>query len=508
MSELYDKTYNPDVLSCLANLSNDEVFTPPEVANQMLDMLPKEIWSDPNATFLDPACKSGVFLREIAKRLIKGLEDEIPDLDERLEHIFKKQLHGVAITELTSLLSRRSVYCSKYPNSRYSVVEFDNAEGGICYRRCKHEWVNEKCKYCGASQEELDRGEEYESHAYEFIHTIDPRKITPMKFDVIVGNPPYQLDTAGAGRQARPIYNLFVNQAMKLKPRYLSMIIPSRWFAGGMGLDSFRELMITDGHIRKMVDYANAKDCFPQNSISGGVCYFLWDRDHPGDCEFTNISGSKVNTLTRRLDEWPVLVRYNDAVDIIRKVQDRGEPTLDKIGTALMPFGLSTKTRGASDPSSDSDLLLHSSAGVSYFPRTDLPKGEELLDGYKVLMSKTGAEHAGEPDKDGQFRVLTKSMSVIGPNHICTHSYFILGQFKNEQEADSLLAYLKTKFVRFLVLQMMTSINVSKAVFTFVPQQDWTKRWTDEELFKKYGLSDREMAFINDLIKPFDQGTE
>ena len=135
MSELYDKTYNPDVLSCLANLSNDEVFTPPEIANQMLDMLPKGIWSDPNTTFLDPACKSGVFLREIAKRLIKGLEDEIPDLDERLEHIFKKQLYGIAITELTSLLSRRSTYCSKYPNSRYSVVEFDSAEGNIRYRR-------------------------------------------------------------------------------------------------------------------------------------------------------------------------------------------------------------------------------------------------------------------------------------------------------------------------------------------------------------------------------------
>lgn len=509
MSELYDKTYNPDVLSCLANLSNDEVFTPPEVANQMLDMLPKEIWSDPNATFLDPACKSGVFLREIAKRLIKGLEDEFPDLDERLEHIFKKQLHGVAITELTSLLSRRSVYCSKYPNSRYSVVEFDNAEGNIRFRHCEHEWAADgKCKYCGASREEYDRDLSLETHAYELIHQDSPKGMFPMKFDVVIGNPPYQLDTAGAGRQARPIYNLFVSQAMKLKPRYLSMIIPSRWFAGGMGLDAFREMMTTNGNIREMVDYVNAKDCFPQNSISGGVCYFLWDRDHPGDCAFTNISGAKSNTLVRRLDEWPVLVRYNDAVDIIRKVQEAGEPTLDEIGTALMPFGLSTKTRGSADREAEDDLVLHSSAGISYFPRRDLPKGKELLSGYKVLMSKTGAEHAGEPDKDGRFRVLTKSMAVIGPDHICTHSYFIMGQFESEDEANNLLCYLKTKFVRFLVLQMMTSINVSKAVFAFVPQQDLTRQWTDEELFDKYELSKEERAFVDALIKPFPQDGE
>lgn len=324
-----------------------------------------------------------------------------------------------------------------------------------------------------------------------------------MKFDVIIGNPPYQLDTAGAGRQARPIYNLFVGQAMKLQPRYLAMIIPSRWFAGGMGLDSFREKMTTDGHVRVLVDYANAKDCFPQNSISGGVCYFLWDRDNPGDCQFTNVSGGKSNTITRSLSEWPVLVRYNDAVDVIRRVQNFKEPTLDKLGTALMPFGLSTKVRGTAQPTSSDDLVLHSSAGVSYFPRKDLPKGQEKLAGYKVLMSKTGAEHAGEPDKDGQFRVLTKSMSVIGPNHICTHSYFLIGQFDTEEEARHLLGYLQTRFVRFLVLQMMTSINVSKAVFQFVPQQDWTKTWTDEVLFNKYGLTDDDVEFINKLIKPF-----
>ena len=518
-ADIFSQVYNPDVLLCLANLSNDEVFTPPEVANQMLDMLPQELFEDPNTKFLDPACKSGVFLREIAKRLIKGLENKIPDLQERIDHICKEQLYGIAITELTSLLSRRSVYCSKYPNGPFSIAHFNNVEGNIRFKNCKHEWVGEKnlwtfehgekvrvwrkCKWCGTSEElfgdENRDGLEY--HAYEFIHTLQPEEIFKMKFDVIISNPPYQLNDGGNGVSASPIYQKFIEQSMKLNPRYLTMIVPSRYFAGGKGLDSFRRTMLSDDRLVKIVDFINAKDCFPENSISGGVNYFLWDRQHKGNCEFTTVLNGKKDTSMRKLDEFDVFIRYNKAVDVIHKV-DYTKGNLIQILTSRNPFGFPTSERGKETPFANS-LKIVSSKGIGYVDRSKVQSNEDIVDKYKVLISRITYEHAGEPDKDGTLRVLSRA-EILAPGEICTDSYIIAGSFETREEAENLISYLKCKFTRFMILQTLSSINLSKERFQFVPMQVFSKPWSDKELYEMYNLTKEEQDFIEAMMQPMD----
>ena len=436
--------YNPDVLTCLANLSNDEVFTPPAVVNKMLDMLPTELWSNPDAKFLDPVSKTGVFLREIAKRLMEGLAEQIPDIQQRANHIFGKQLYGLAITELTALMSRRSVYCSKYANGRYSIcTAFDDEQGNIRYEPTAHTWQNGRCRYCGASQDVYDRGEELESHAYKFIHTDNPKKLFPnMKFDVIIGNPPYQLTTGSSSAQATPLYNRFVETAMELKPRYLTMIIPARWYAGGMGLDDFRKKILGNKSIKVLVDYPNAKECFPNNSIGGGVCYFLYDKEYSGPCSVTNITNGQETKHIRFLNEHSVFVRYNKAVDIIEKVQKMKELPLSNIVSSLNPFGLGSAERGTEKPNNDNQVRLYSSKGVGYIDKSEIKCGAEYLDYYQVMISKVTSEHAGEPNKDGMFKVISK-LQLLQPNEVCTFSYFLIGNYKDKEQANNAIIYLK-----------------------------------------------------------------
>lgn len=501
MSEgLFENVYNPDVLSCLASLSSDEVFTPPSIANAMLDMLPQEIFSNPDTRILDPACKSGVFLREAAKRFDKGLEKQIPDREQRFDHIFKKQLFGIAITELTSLISRRSVYCSAYPNSKYSVARFDDAhaDGNIRFKRIEHLWKDGKCSWCGAAQAQYDRSEDNETHAYEFIH-CDPEELYGMKFDVIISNPPYQLSDGGNGASAKPIYQLFVNAAKKLNPKYITMIIPSRWFAGGKGLDDFRQEMLEDKRISNIVDYVNAKDCFPGVSLGGGVCYFLWTRDNKGECKFTNIHDGKSSTELRNLSEYPIFVRYNEAVSIIHKVQAHNEPTVSCVIGSRNPFGLSSSARGG-EKKTETYCLLYSSGGIGYIDQRTITQGNDIVGKYKVMISKVTSEHAGEPDKDGMFTVVSTT-KVLKPFEVCTDSYLIAYTCDNENEAKNFAEYICTRFFRFLLLQAVSSINLSKEKFQFIPMQDFSIAYNDNILFKKYGFSDSETEFIKSMIK-------
>lgn len=507
---LFNSVYNPDVLSCIANLSNDEVFTPPEIANKMLDLLPQELFENPDTTFLDPACKSGVFLREIAKRLIKGLEPQIPNLEKRLAHIFTKQLFGISITELTSLLSRRSVYCSKYPSSQFSAYQFPEkmSQGNIIFQRIKHTWEGSKCKYCSASKSEYNRGDELETHAYQFIHIDNPKDLFKMRFDVIIGNPPYQLSDGGgmqsdtSSGSAIPLYQKFIQQAKKLKPRYLSMIIPARWYSGGRGLDQFREEMLNDQHLLRLVDFTDSRDCFPGVDIAGGVCYFLWDRDQKGECITTNVYGGKEYTETRILNEFPVFIRYSLALNIVHKVLSKKENVFSTLVYSSKPFGFRSFEEGKKVKGPKSVSML-GSKGITYVEKNEVSINADLIGKWKVIMSKTSAEHAGQADKDGRKKILSR-IEILPPNTICTESYLLVYVCDTQQIAENVVSYMKTQFFRFLMSTVLLTQNIAKDKFCFIPIQDFSVAPTDEYLYSKYGIVEEEITFIDSLIRPMD----
>ena len=509
--------YNPDVLSCLANLSNDEVFTPPEVANAMLDMLPQELFSDPNTTFLDPACKSGVFLREIAKRLIDGLADQIPDLQKRLDHIFHEQLYGIAITELTSLLSRRSLYCSKYPNSPYSVSRFDDQSGNIRYKRINHKWKDGKCVFCGVTKQEstYDR-EEMEVHAYEFVHTTKPEDVFNMKFDVIISNPPYQLATGGgteekkSATQAKPIYHKFIEMAKQLSPRYICMITPARWYSGGIGLNQFRQTMLSDKHITKLVDFINSKDCFQGVDIAGGVCYFLWEKEHMADlCEITNISGDDINIDSRALNEFgDLFIRSNEAIKIIKKVSKKANRFMSEMVSSIDTFGIPSKEKGHSVKRPGDVALLHTlgynNQGVSYIERERIKKNQDLIDKFKVkisIMVPQGGEVGIKPE-NGYRSISTPQ--ILPPGQVDSFSYLNIGFFDTEEEAEGLVSYVRCKLTRYLLRATYSSVHVSKDNFRFVPIMDFTKSWDDKKLYEYFCLDEKEIELVEKTMRPME----
>ena len=532
-------THVPDVLSCIANLSNDEVFTPPEVVNRMLDLLPQELFADPNTTFLDPATKTGVFLREIAKRCLdaqlpgykersleisekKSLNIPLDEYDiafqkqlqERIDHIFHKQLYAIGITELTSLLARRSVYCSKYPNGPYSITHFDNAEGNIRFRRTEHTWKDGKCVFCGANQGQYDRGKELETHAYEFIHFSKPEEIFQMKFDVIIGNPPYQLSDGGAQASAIPIYNRFVEQAKKLNPHFLCMIIPARWMTGGRGLDAFRKEMLNDKSIQILHDFPNSKDCFSGVEIKGGICYFLKNKQYKGKCEVYRHSENEVRESTRFLLESgdEIFVREERLISIKNKVGVTNSSSFDNIVSSMRPYGLrgdvfkdtnKYKLPAMSKTKKDG---YYSIIGLENLKRTyryipkdyPLPIRNSSINKWKIFITRNWGA--------GSFDDVPSNPIIAGPGELCTETFIEFGPFDSRIEAENVLSYLCTKFFRAMVAIRKQDQGASKAVYHYVPMQDFSKPWTDKELYEKYNLTQEEIDFIESTIKPMDLG--
>lgn len=499
--------YNPDVLTCLANLSNDEVFTPPNLVNQILDILPNELWSNKEVRFLDPVCKSGVFLREIAKRLMIGLEKQIPNKQKRINHIYQNQLYGIAITELTSLLSRRSVYCSKTANDKYSVCEtFEDVQGNIKYSRLKHTWQSNKCTFCGASREVYDRGDTLETYAYNFIHIEKLEDILKMKFDVIVGNPPYQLSDGGFDKSASPIYHKFVEQAIKLNPRYLTMIIPARWYSGGKGLDEFRSNMLNDERICEIHDFPETSDIFPGLNIRGGVCYFLWDKEHKGNCKVTTYkNGNKSKTVERPLLEKgsDVFVRYNEAISILRKVQKLKEDTFAKVVSSRKPFGLATNFEDFSlKKTGKKDILLYRFGENGYISTNQVERNIEWVDKYKVIVPYAS------PGGDSYPHQIITNPIIAFPQSICTETYLLIGPFRAKSECKNVISYMSSRFLRFLVLLIKNTQHVTKNTYNFVPIQNFDEHWSDEKLYKKYDITKNEIAFIESMVRPMELNNE
>lgn len=547
IESLNDYIENFDILETITNVGNDEVFTPRKTCDMILDSLPGDVWHNPNYKWLNPATKNGVFEREIAIRLDEGLKDVITNVEQRRKHILQNMIYSLGQTRFTANVARRTIYYCSQANRKCDGIKaedghyvngyaigngtwFTNEEGNIKTPNINHVFVDDKgilmpdgcseekkkkyrCKYCGISGgSAYNDANQRETYAYEFIHFSGSELLThlqnrffggnrKMKFDIIIGNPPYQLSTNDKGGiQAIPIYNKFVEQAFALKPKYISMIIPSRWYTGGIGMDSFRKSFLSNKHIKLLCDFPKSRDCFPNVDIAGGVCFFLWDLDFQGDCRVISSLNGKNTEKIRKLDQFSVFVRNNVGIQIINKICKKTDKFLNDVVASISPFGLSTNVKGEKNCFAGSVKVI-SSSGESFINRNDVLKGKEFIDDYKVSIGQLNPDRGGVNNaSDGKSNVTTK-IKIYGPNEVFTATYLLLDHFKAKKEADDFAAYVKTKFVRYLVNLTLSSMHITKDNFRFVPILDFTNSWTDEKLYSYYELTSDEIEDIEKTIK-------
>lgn len=330
-----------------------------------------------------------------------------------------------------------------------------------------------------------------------FWHNKNAEK--EMKFNAIVGNPPYQVMDGGIGSSAVPVYHHFVNVANRIDPQYVSLIMPAKWYSGGRGLDSFRQSMLSDRSISHLFDFIDSHDCFTKVDIAGGVCYFLRDKFYNGNCVVSTIRNGKTTVVTRNLNELDVFVRTKEELDILDKIKSNTESFMSDVVLAQKPFGLRTYET----PLSEGDIVLRYNKGKGLYLRKRIETNSNLIDKWKVITSCATNEHAGETDKNGRKRIIS-TLEVLKPGEICTETYMVISTFESEKEANSCIAYIKTNLVRFMLAMVTTTQHLSKSNFQFVPLQDFSEPWTDEKLYAKYGITPDEQAYIESLIKPME----
>jgi len=528
IEEAQEYIENFDILETINNVGNDEVFTPVKVCQQILDILPKEVWSNPEYKWLNPCDKNGIFLREIALRLDAGLAKWETDTEKRRKHILQKMIYSIGLTKFTSQVSRRTVYYCSQANRKfdgkvdqdgnsingYAIGDgewFDSDQGNILTPVTEHTFNKGKCIYCGTAEKEKDGKpgkysdpKQLEHYAYEFIHVEDIEKHLQkrffggdkMKFDIVIGNPPYQLSDGGAQASARPIYQLFINSAIKLKPKYISMIIPSRWTLGGKGLDQFRNDMLNDTSIRVFHDYIDSKECFPNNDIKGGVSYFLWDRENKGECEiFTHENGIVTSRDKRFLleDGHDVFIRRNEAVTILSKIKAKSEVSFSTIVSSRKPFGLPSNFRDYKvKPSGLATVKIYAQKDQGYVSLDKLIRNVEWVNMYKLLIP----EAIGK----GDMKVDVLKPIIAGPNTCCSETYLVIGPFENLKIVENVQSYVQTKFFHFLLGIKKITQHTTAKVYNLVPMQDFSKSWSDSELYAKYDLSEDEISIIENLV--------
>jgi len=470
-----------------------EVFTAEREVNAMLDLVQQET-SRIDSRFLEPACGNGNFLVEILRRKLAAVKVRYGKNAADYER--------GAVTAVTSLYGV-DILPDNVEDCRDRMYEIFDREYTVHCQQTANDETRQAVRHilrhnilCGDTLAvKLCEGEP--------VHAAGLEEVFRMKFDVIIGNPPYQSSDGGSGNgiSARPVYHLFVEKAKQLKPRYLSMIIPARWYAGGKGLDSFREDMLNDLRLEKMVDYPKSRECFQGVDIAGGVTYFLWNTNHTGHCEFTSVIGDSVHRKTRQLNEFRIFVRDNTGVEILRKVRSLEERTMSKVVSARNPFGFVSSDRGESQPF-DGCMTLFSSGGKGYVQPADITKNAGIAGRYKLSIGKLNPDRAGVNNAaDGKMNVITK-MKILSPNEIVTESYLILATFEDPLQTGNCMTYYSTKFVRYLISLTLSSMNISRKNFQFVPVQDFTGAWTDEKLYEKYRLTTDEIGLIERTIRP------